>query len=174
MAAKNKFAQVLTDFNTFVDGVGFAGIAKKVTLPEVVFKTLELDLTGNAGAFETLTGAIEKLESEIELSSVAVDNIWPLVGTEDAAETPVIFRGSIRDGTTDVAYKITMQGIWKSVAFNDLEKGAEVSSKFKLSLRKFVVEVDDVEKVYINKLTWEIRINGIDRGGKIKSNLGLS
>lgn len=168
-----KLPQALTDFNTHVDGVGYAGIANKITLPEVVFKTLDKDLTGNAGSFEILTGAIEKLESEIELSSLAAENIWPLIGSEDAAEKPVIFRGSLKDGVNDIALKITFQGIWKSVGFNDLEKGAEIATKYKLSLRKFILEVDDEEKIYINMPTWDVRINGKDLGSKIKSNLGL-
>ena len=168
-----KLPQALTDFNTHVDGVGFAGIANKITLPEVVFKTLDKDLTGNAGAFEIFTGSIEKLESEIELSSLAAANIWPLIGSEDAAEKSVIFRGSLRDGADDIGLKITYQGIWKSIGFNDLEKGTEVATKYKLSLRKFVLEVDGEEKIYINLPTWEVRINGKDLGSKIKSNLGL-
>lgn len=168
-----KLPQVLTDFNTHVDGVGFAGISNKITLPEIVFKTLDKDLTGNAGPYEILTGSIEKLESEIELSSLAAGNIWGLVGSEDAAETPVVFRGSLKDGADDIPLKITMQGVWKSIGLNDLEKGAEVATKYKLSIRKLVIEVDEVEKIYINLPTWDIRIDGKTIGSKIKSNLGL-
>jgi P2 family phage contractile tail tube protein len=168
-----KLPQVLTDFNTHVDGEGFAGVANKITLPEVIFKTLDKDLTGNAGAFEIFTGSIDKLESEVELSTLAATNIWSLIGSEEAAETAIIFRGSLRDGANDVGLKITYQGIWKSIGFNDLEKGAEVATKYKLSLRKFVLEVDGEENIYINLPTWEVRINGNDLGSKIKSNLGL-
>ncbi len=168
-----KLPQVLTDFNTHIDGVGFAGIANKITLPEVVFKTLDKDLTGNAGAYEILTGSVEKLEAEIELSSLAAGNVWSLIGSEDAAETPVIFRGSLKDGADDIELKVTLQGIWKSVNFSDLEKGAEVATKYKLSIRKYVVEVDEEEKIYINLPTWDVRINGETIGSKIKSNLGL-
>ena len=173
MAGKQKFPQTLTDFNMHVDGKGFAGVANKITLPEIVFKAMEKNLTGNAGAYEVLTGNVEKLESEVELSTMVAENIWDLIGQEAAAEIPVIFRGSLKDGAEDIGLKITYQGVWKSVGFNDLEKEADVSTKYKLSLRKFVLEADGEEKIYINLPTWDVRINGKDVAGKIKSNLGL-
>lgn len=170
---KTRYPQTLTDFNTFIDGIGFAGVVNKATIPEIIFKTLEKDLTGSAGAYDILTGAIEKLESTVELDTFSGESIFDLVGSEDAADVAVIFRGSLKDGAKDIALKVTFQGIWKSVDLSDLEKGSEVKSSYKVSLRKLVIEVDDKEVVYINLPTWEIRMNGKDRSSKIKNNLGL-
>lgn len=168
-----KMPQVLTDFNTHIDGIGFAGIANKVSIPEIVFKTIEKDLSGNAGSYEILTGRLEKLESELELNSFHLENVWDLLGSNKGAETPVVFRGSLKDGPNDIGLKITFQGIWKSAAISGLEVGGEVNNKFKVSLRKLVIEVNDKEIWYSNLSTWDIRKNGKDIASKIKANLGL-
>lgn len=168
-----KMPQVLTDFNTHIDGVGFAGISSKVTIPEIVFETIEKNLSGNAAAYEILTGRIGKMESEIELNSYHLENVWDLLGSNKGAETPVVFRGSLKDGPNDIGLKITFQGIWKSAAISGLEVGGEVNNKFKVSLRKLVIEANDKEVLYINAPTWDIRQNGKDVASKIKANLGL-
>lgn len=168
-----KLPQVLTDFNTAIDGEGFAGVANKITIPEIVFKTIEKDLTGNAGAYDILTGRIEKLESEIEFSTFSASSIWALLGSADSADKPVIFKGSLKDGAEDIPIKLIFQGVWKSGAISDFEVSGEVSNKFKVSLQKLSLYINDEEKIYINMPTWEVRMNGVDLASQIKSNLGL-
>ncbi len=168
-----KMPQIITDFNTFVDGNTYAGVANKVTIPAVVFETVEKDLAGNAGAYEILTGQIGKLESELQFDTFAAKEIFKLVGDGNAANIPVIIRGSLKDAGQDVGLKITMQGIWKSWESNELTKKGEVQNKFKVSIRKLAVESDGAELIYINLPTWDVRMNGNDIGKKIKANLGL-
>ncbi|AUR88221.1 tail tube protein [Vibrio phage 1.111.B._10N.286.45.E6] len=165
--------QVLTDFHTYVDGKGYAGIANKVSIPSIVFETIEKDLSGNAGAYDVLTGRLGKLESELQFDSFAAKEIWGLVGNPLASLTPVVIRGSLRDGPLDIGVKITMQGTWKEWSGHDFEVKAEIQSKFKLSLTKLVIEVGGDEVVYINLPLWDIRMNGKPIGLLVRANLGL-
>lgn len=168
-----KMPQVITDFNTFVDGKLYAGVANKVTIPAVIFETIEKDLAGNAGAYEVFTGQIGKLESELQFDTFAAKEIFKLVGDGNAANIPVIVRGSLKEAGQDIGLKITFQGIWKSWDGIELTKKGEVQNKFKVSLRKLVIESDGDELLYVNMPTWDVRMNGNDIGKKIKANLGL-
>lgn len=168
-----KMPQVLTDFNTFIDGRGYSGVANKVSIPAVIFETIEKDLAGNAGAYDVLTGRVGKLESELQFDTFAAGEIFGMLGNADASDTPIVLRGSLKDGPNDVSLKVTMQGVWKEWSGHEFEVKAEVQNKFKVSLTKLAIEIDGSEKLYINMPTWDIRMNGKVIGKKVKANLGL-
>ncbi len=165
-------AQVLTDFNAFLDGHGFIGIANKITMPEVVAKTIEKNLSGHAGSFEIATGRFEALSSEIELNAYAAEFL-ALIGDESMASIPFIARGSLRSNGDDLPIKVVMQGLWKSVSLGAFEVDSEIATNYKLSIRKFTVEIDSKEVIYINLETNGVRMGKKDLTAKIRANLGM-
>ena len=166
-------SQTLTDFNIHIDGVGFAGVANKLVVPAIAFETIERDVSGMAGSYDSMTGRLKKMDSEIEVDTFTAENIWPIVGGNDSKETPVVFRGSLKDGGRDIALKILLQGNWVEWGGHDFEVKKEIKNKFKISLTKLAIYSDNKEIVYINLPTWDIRLGGTQQGKSIKANLGL-
>ena len=168
-----KLPQVLTGMVAFINETSYIGKANKVKLPDVSFKTIEKNIAGYAGAYELLSGRLEKLEAEIELDSLMAREVFDVLGSNDGPKTPVVLRGSLKTGAEDISLKIRMAGIWKKAGFNDLESDAETKLTLTVSLQRFALEVNGKEEIYINLRTFDNRLGGKSKTDKIKANLGI-
>lgn len=166
------YPQILKDFNVFVNGVGNLGKAKEVTLPELKFKTVEVDNGGMAGGFDIPVN-VDKLEAEFSFSDF--DPIKAgLVGAVSYLTTGSLFtfRGSIKDGSTEIPVVARIGGAVTGIPV-EVKKGEEVKMSYKVSVTHYEFLVAGAVVHFIDKLLNTVIIGGVDYNAQTKINIGM-
>ena len=156
--------KTLKNFNLFIEGQGYAGLAEELTLPKLSRKMEEYRGGGMNGPTEIDLG-MEKLEMEFTLReySRAVLNEW---GVCDSAGVGLRFLGAaVRDDATCETDKIeiVVRGRWRELDF-DTQKSGEMSTlkvMVAASYYKYLVNGDEV--IEIDHQNMIERVNGVDR-----------
>ena len=161
---------ILVDINAFIKDTSFVGVCNALTLPKVVTKTVDQVLAGSAGDVERDLGKLEKLESEVTISDYN-DAVIGLVGDRASRDEVFSVRGALDVGSSIKTVIVRMQGLWKSVEFNEFKPEAEATTKFAIAVEMFEIEIDGKEVIHIDKLNNVFRVNGVDRNQSIREAL---
>lgn len=176
MANLSEVAGQLTNFEVYLEGTNrLIGIAS-VDLPEVTYSSQ--DLTG-VGIFGTISmpsvGSTDSLELTINWRSIHSD-LSEL--NKPTAQNLVIYGSQhIYDHSTGAIraqqVKISFRGLAKSMTLGSFTPNemTETTSVFEIITLK--VEVDGEEAVYLDKLNYAYRVNGVDYLADTRSALGF-
>lgn len=165
-------AQILKNFNLYVDGRGYAGNIDEVTLPALTI--VEEDY--RAGGMDAPVGidmGMEKLEASFKLSKFDRD-VLAQFGVAPGAAVPFILRGALEslDGTVQ-AVVVTMLGKIRSIETDTITPGAKAAQTFTLSLQAYRYQQDGVIVHDIDVLNMVRIVNGVDRLAAIRDAIGL-
>lgn len=166
-----KMPHVLTDLCVYLKGDSFAGQLNKMTLPDIVMKTVEKAMSGTAGSVERSLGRLEKLESEVSIEAFD-QRLFALVGNNSARDEIVTVKGALDVDGSWVNITVNFGGLWKSLNLGEINPEKEIELKSNVALEHFEVIVDGVEFVFINKMTNVVRMGGVDITAQIRACIG--
>lgn len=165
-------AQILKNFNLYVDGRGYAGNVDEVTLPALAI--LEEDY--RAGGMDAPVGidmGMEKLEATFKLSKFDRD-VLAQFGVAPGVAVPFVLRGALEslDGSVQ-AVVVTMLGKIRAIETDTITPGTKAGQTFTLSLQSYRYEQDGVIVHDIDVLNMTRVVNGVDRLASIRAAIGL-
>ena len=150
----------ISSVNVFIDGVGHLGVVEEVKLPEVKQKLESVNVGGIERDIQT--GIFEKMEAEITLTEYS-----PIVYAAMAANMkkglPVVFicKSQIVQGGEKKGVIATIAGDI-TVNDNSLKGGETAKRSIKVSVRKYVWEIDGKQGVMIDVDNLIGIIDGVD------------
>ena len=156
--------KTLKNFNLFIEGVGYSGIAEELTLPKLTRKMEEYRGGGMHGPVEIDLG-MEKLEMEFTLReySQEVLNYW---GVSDKAGLGLRFLGAaVRDNDaaeTD-SIEIVVRGRWRELDFDTVKAGEMNSLKVAVAASYYKYIVNGTDVIEIDPVNMIEMVNGVDR-----------
>lgn len=161
-------------FNVYIDGVGFIGEAKEVTLPKLAMKAEAWRSGGMPGEVDIDLG-VEKLELETTFGG-PVDDIYKSFGDPVINSRLVRFVGSYQaDDTGEVeAWEIVMRGRWSEIDPGSAKAGDDSEFKPKASLTYYKLIQSGEELVEIDMINLIYKVGGVDRYEAHRSALGLA
>ena len=133
-------ADVLRDFNLFVDGRGYLGRCEEVSPPKLAIKTEETRVGGMDAPVEVDMG-MEKLECSFSLLAIDRD-VLSLWGVSTGNRVPLVFRGALRseDGTERAAV-IEVRGLIREIDWGTWKAGDKASLKVTMACRYYKLEI---------------------------------
>ena len=152
----------LHDFNVYSNANKLIGISGEVKLPEL------------AAMSETLSptpGFFSGMEQEIPFRTLYED-MFSLMSPLDAVD--ITLRGAIQTIDTnnhrdDVGVRVVERGQFKKFTPGTMQQGKAMDATLTLETTYILVEYDGKEKLLLNKLTGEYRVNGVDIMSKVRS-----
>lgn len=164
--------ETLYNFNTYVDGKGFAGRATQCTLPKLKIKTDD-HRAGGMDAPVKMDLGMEALEAAFQMSTMERD-VLKFFGLADATAFNGIFRGAFRDmkGATK-AVAATFRGMLSEMDPGDWKPGEKVDAKFTVSLTYYKLEIDGAVVHEIDVLGMVRIVNGVDQLAEIRKAIGM-
>lgn len=163
-------AQILKDFNVYVNGVGHAGVAEDFIPPKVVFKTVDHDAGGIAGTIEIPTN-LDKLETSFTMAKMDPATM-SLVGFTHNAGHIITFRGSAKEGLLEKPVVAIIGGTIKEIEL-EWKKGEKILSKFSMAVTSYFLTVGGREIYGIDKPADIVRIGGTDINAVTRANTGI-
>jgi P2 family phage contractile tail tube protein len=165
--------RTLKNFNVFVDGVSFMGVATEVALPKLARKMEAYRGGGMNGEVDVDLG-VEKLEVEHTYGGL-VREIFQGFGLTKIDGMLLRFAGAYqRDDTGDVdAVEITVRGRHQEIDAGSAKAGDKNELKVKSSLTYYKLAVNgqvDVEIDLVNMIEF---VNGEDRLAAQRKAIGL-
>ncbi len=165
-------AKVLSLFNLFVDGRGYAGKIEEFEPPKLTIKTEEVRPGGYDAPVEVDLG-MEKLEASFTLLDWdrEVLNYYGVGHNNPVACT---VRAGIGNGDgTVIPYVYQLQGMWKELEHPKLKGGDKLSMKVQVALKYYKLEVDGVVVHEIDVENAVRIINGVDYLAEARGAAGI-
>jgi P2 family phage contractile tail tube protein len=165
--------KVLKAFNVFVEGVGYAGRAKKFKLPELGSKLEEHRGAGMDFARQMDVG-MENLEASLTMAEFSPE-ILKLVSIYNGSNTQVTLRGAYNDDSSPEAtpMECKMRGAFHKVAIREHESGTPGEDEYTINL-KFIQLTAAGEELYsIDNDNMIRRIGGVDQLESQRAAIGL-
>jgi P2 family phage contractile tail tube protein len=161
-------AQMLKNFNLYVDGRGYAGNAEEVTLPNLNITGEDYRAAGMDAPVEVDLG-MEKLELSFKVSKWETE-LEGLFGQLINAT----FRGAVEDldGTVK-ACVIKMRGKIHAIERDSVTPGAKVGNSYRMPLVSYSYSLDGVTVHDIDVVNMKRIIGGVDRLAAQRRAIGL-
>ncbi len=163
----------LKNFNLFIDGISFVGVASEVVLPKLTRKMEGFRGAGMNAEIDTDMG-MEKLEVEHTYAGINRDifNQW---GVTKADAVLLRFAGAYqRDDTGDVdAVEVVMRGRHSEIDPGSSKAGDETDFKVKSSLSYYKLSINGEVVIEIDILNMIEIVNGEDRIADQRAAIGL-
>lgn len=168
LPAKLKF------FNVFIDGEGYIGEAKEVTVPKLALK-LEAWRSGGMPGEVDIDLGIEKLELEATFGG-PIDAIYKSFGDPVINSRLIRFVGSYQKDDSGVveAWEVVMRGRWSEIDPGSAKAGDDTENKPKASLTYYKLIKNGEELVEIDMINLIYKSGGVDRYEAHRSALGLA
>lgn len=163
----------LKNFNVFLDGVSFIGVATKVTPPKLARK-MEAHRGGGMNGEVDIDLGSEKLELN-HIYAGFVSDIYKTFAATKVDGVLLRFAGAYqRDDTGDVdAVEITIRGRHQEIDPGDAEAGTKTETKVKSSCSYYKLTVNGTVLVEIDHVNFVEVINGQDMLAKQRTAIGL-
>ncbi|MEZ3453524.1 MAG: phage major tail tube protein [Oscillospiraceae bacterium] len=158
--------EVINDFNLYNTGNRLIGTTGEVSLPD--FEAITATVSGNGilGEFEApVTGHFSGMELEVPFRCIDPD-YFTLVDTRKSTE--LTLRGAIQvvDPSThdasEIGMRVVARGRCKKIAPGTVKQREAMDSSISLDLTFYMVEMDGKERIRLDKLNGEFKINGED------------
>ncbi|WP_407156301.1 phage major tail tube protein [Bradyrhizobium sp. STM 3557] len=164
--------RVLRNFNSFVNGVGYAGRISEVELPELNIKTEEYRAGGMDAPAELDLG-MEVMTAKFTFGEYNTQ-ILGLFGNMDGNASRVQLRGALqRDGETAVAMIVDLHGGFKSNTLNTWKAGDLTQNEATMTLRYLKIQIGDTVAVEIDVDNMIRLVNGVDQLASIRTAMGM-
>ena len=153
-------------FNVYQDGVKHIGISNEVTLPGITELTSEMSGPGILGTIDSPAhGLFESTEIEIPFRTLYTD-IFRMMRALTSVD--VTLRGSIQvqDGMGNLDFKgmrVVCRGRKKGMEPGKMTQGEGTEATVTLELSYYLVEIDGVKELEIDKLNSIYRVGGVDQ-----------
>lgn len=167
------FPAKLKNFNVFLDGTSYLGIATEVTPPKFAIKMEEWRGAGMIGPVMIDVG-LDKMEVDFTLGGLATVPFRDFGATQyDAAL--LRFAGAYQDDSTGAinALELTVNGRYQEIDFGNAKAGADTEHKYKLVCSYVRLTVDGVTWAEIDLVAGTYLIFGQDRYAQIRAALGV-
>lgn len=163
-------ANILKNFNLYVDGRGYAGNVDEVTLPNLAIVGEDYRAGGMDAPVELDMG-MEKLESTFILSKfdADVDRLFSSPGF-----IALTFRGAVEslDGTVRPVV-VKMSGKIHAIETGAATPGTKVTKTYRVPLVRYSYTLDGVAVHDIDVLNMKRIIGGVDRLAEQRRAIGL-
>lgn len=164
----------LKNFNAFLDGVSYMGVAEELKLPKLSRKLEEFRGGGMDGPVGIDLGQ-EKLEMEAVFGGF-VETVFKKYGAATANAVMLRFAGAYqRDDTGEVkAVEIVTRGRYQEIDTGDAKGGDKGKTTVKLSLSYYKLTVDGKELLEIDLLAMIFKVDGKDMLEAQRKAIGLA
>jgi P2 family phage contractile tail tube protein len=168
----NAAAQILKNFNLYVDGRGFAGNVDEVQLPALT--VVEEDFrAGGMDAPIAIDMGMEKLEATFKVSKFDRSLItkW---GVSTGGQVPLVLRGALEDiDGTIKPVTVKLGGRIHSLEMDAITPGAKAGMSFKLAAWSYSYIQDGETLIDIDVRNMTRIIGGVDRLAAQRKAIGL-
>ncbi len=164
--------EVINDFNLYTNGNRLVGVTGEVALPD--FEAITATISGNGilGEYEApVVGHFSSMEVEIPFRCFNTD-YFKLLDQTKAME--LTLRGSIQivDKSThnagEMGMRVVFRGRCKKFAPGTVKQREAMECSTTLDLTFIMIEMDGTERVRLDKLNGEYKIDGKDMLAKIR------
>ena len=134
-------------------------------------KLHDFNVYSNANKLIGISGEVKLPEQEIPFRTLYED-MFSLMSPLDAVD--ITLRGAIQTIDTnnhrdDVGVRVVERGQFKKFTPGTMQQGKAMEATLTLETTYILVEYDGKEKLLLNKLTGEYRVNGVDIMSKVRS-----
>ncbi len=165
-------AQLLKNFNLYVDGRGYAGNVDEVSLPALTVLAEDYRAGGMDAPIEIDMG-MEKLEATFKVSKFDKDLVrkW---GVISGGTVPLVLRGALEslDGTVQ-AVVVKLVGKIHTLEFDTVTPGAKVGMTFRMAAHAYSYTQDSEVLIDIDVPNMKRIIGGVDRLAAQRKAIGL-
>ncbi|MBB3118619.1 phage major tail tube protein [Pseudoduganella violacea] len=164
--------QTLYNFNLFVDGNSYAGVASQLTLPKLKIKTEDYRAGGMDAPLKMDMG-LEALEAAFSMTGVAPD-VLKFFGLADQSAFNGTFRGAFKDQKGAVVAAIaTFRGMLQEVDMGDWKAGDKAETKYNVACAYYKLEVDGKVVLEIDPAAGIRVVEGKDQLTEVRQALGV-
>ena len=168
----NAAAQMLKNFNLYIDGRGYAGNVDEVTLPNLNITGEDYRAGGMDAPIEIDVG-MEKLEATFKVSKFDRDLIakW---GVISGGVVPFVLRGALEslDGTVQ-AVVVKLTGKIHGLEMDTVSPGAKTGMTFRFAAHAYSYSQDGETLIDIDVRNMKRIIAGVDRLAAQRKAIGL-
>ncbi|WP_047308777.1 phage major tail tube protein [Rhodopseudomonas palustris] len=156
------YPRVLRNFNTFINGVGYAGRVSEVELPELKVKTEEYRGGGMDGVAELDMG-LEALSAKFTFGEYA-ESVLGLWGNLDGNAARIQLRGALqRDGEAAVPMIVDLHGGFKTSTLGSWKAGDLTQSENEMAIRYMKIQIGEAVVVEVDIDNMIRIVNGVDQ-----------
>ncbi|GAA5785120.1 phage major tail tube protein [Chitiniphilus shinanonensis] len=164
--------QTLYNFNLFVDGRLFAGVATQVTPPKLKLKTEE-HRGGGMDAPVKMDLGMEAMDASFAMLGASRD-VMKFFGLANQTAFNGVFRGAWKDQKGAVVPAvITLRGLLEEVDSGDWKPGEKAETKFSVACSYFRYELDGRVLYEIDPVNMVRVIDGVDQLAEVRAAIGM-
>lgn len=164
--------QTLYNFNLFVDGSSYAGVATQLTLPKLKVKTEDYR-AGGMDAPVKMDMGLEAMDAAFSMSGVAKD-VLKYFGVADGTGFKGTFRGAFKDQKGAVVAAVaTFNGMLQEVDMGDWKTGEKGETKYTVNCSYYKLEVDGAAVIEIDPVAGIRMVNGQDQLADVRAAIGV-
>lgn len=166
--------KIISSWNLFIDGRGYAGVAEKTKLPKLEKLTEEWHAAGMLGPIK-LDFGMKGLELGFTLGEFNAD-VLALWGVRDVSGIGARFMGAAvaGDGTGTDAIEISVRGKWESLDFGDIEAKKMGKLDVVMPLTYYRYNRNGSTLIEIDLIAGKSTVNGVDQTEMIMKALGIN
>lgn len=165
--------RTLKNYNVFVDGQNWAGVAQSIQIPKITKKTEDFRGAGMIGDVALVTG-YEKLEGEITYAGFD-PRMYKQLSNTPISSLPVRYVGVYerQDTGSMQNVEIYLRGRAKEIDLGDIKNGEKTETKMSYAYTYMRVEVDGEVIVELDLVSGIERFGETNLADQIKQLLGL-
>ena len=163
--------QSIRAMNLFVDGKGFAGAIEEIIPPKLKIKTEEFKAGGMDTPIE-LDHGIEKLECSFTVANYDKD-LFKVLDITPNKMVAITLRGAIEEDGVTIPVAMKLTGGWKEMDFGTWKSGETTKLKVQVTLKKYELEIDGEEQVFVDVPNMVRRIHRVDMLEEARSAIGM-
>ncbi|MET4733480.1 P2 family phage contractile tail tube protein [Thalassospira sp. MBR-102] len=166
---------IIKNWNAFIDGVGYVGIAEEVVTPVLERVTESYRAAGMLGEIELDLG-VEAMKLEMTLAQFD-KNVLQQFGIRDASGVGVRLMAAGKADSADSnvdAIEISVRGRWKKIDPGTLKAGDLAKMKVEMPLTYFKYTLNGNVLVEIDMITGLEKVNGVDLSAALRQALGMA
>lgn len=168
---KRQIPQVIQEANAFINGQGYLGVVKSLTIPKIEQETIEAKgaLGGNFAS-----GTIKPVEMEFKLS-VLDKNIYLGYGLNTwSNRIPFLFKASVFQAGKGAPepFSMAVTGDITEIDPGSFESGKEMEVSIKLTVHFMDISIGKNQLAMFDVENMICLIGGVDYLSQVRSNLG--
>lgn len=169
----SRVPKVLYNFNVHIDGVGYAGLATEIKLPDLSYK-IEEHLAGGLDHPYPINMSLESMEMTLTFAEVNGD-IAKLVGIFNGGSTRIQCYGALNDNTSQSSdpVQVTAEGNFTKYESTAWKAGEKTEEKYTFKPIVYQETIAGTKTVDIDTLNMKRVIGGTDYLEQIRSNIKL-
>jgi P2 family phage contractile tail tube protein len=160
--------RVLRNYNTFVNGFGYAGLIDEAELPEIAIKTEEHRGGGTDVPIELDMG-MEVMQAKLTMAEYN-PTLMGLIGTVARIQ----LRGAlVRDNEAAVPMLVEMHGLFKKSTMGSWKAGDKATNELEVSLRYIKIQIAESVVTEIDSQNTVRIIGGVDQLASQRAAMGM-